>query len=657
MPNRSGGVRERRPLFTPRPAKPNIENDARRNYEAGEPHETSHYLPIPWKAFLTNLPRPQFNCKLIPAQLARERLDEICHRTNTFIATPSDSSLEVKIWGSEEDAQNAVHELETFIHDVRTRGERPNRAKWVKEPAHDGRVEDRAVRDLRAENLQAAIYQSNQQSDFPFEALLLWPERIDVNDFRQRYETTVLRTLQTTMECRIEFFNGNLKYVKISAREEQHIHSIYQRVINLMRESIAQNGLFSRINRFLLPSISGFRDKVGLDRDPQRRLMIPTLFGSRLPSSEETSWSKLCTNSKVSNNAMLKTELDSIIRAIQAPGQQVRMRVVFTELGFSRHMKPADGSEHYGIEEFMDMMTQPQVNLDMVGLRSDANLGKLVDIISDMEEFTNLENRFTLHFDFTGQSNSTLRYEREMYMGFENELEDEANRWLCFAGSPKDTEILEFNVLDFEHLRTNYVIHIGKTPLFDPREPQRKFESGVQYRHDPSGVKARPQRRVVFPPGYENLEKHRETSIARWNFKGPDARFELVRRDTFVGAQSGKTPTETMWFAQYYYPEWDTLFGDFGNLKPGDPVPWSKRLETFFPPDGHYSDNPKPLPSFRKFVDEIHDIQKCLQKAIGILELGGRGKGKEREGDIGHITGVAKGVNGVTKRVNGMTVS
>jgi hypothetical protein len=566
------------------------------------------------------------------------------------------------IWGSDEDAVRAKEELDTFVHDVRTRGERPSRDHWTKEPAYDGRVEDRAMRKLREETLQAATYQLNQQGDLQFEALLLWPEKLDVKDFRSKHEDTVLRKIQSEIECRIEFCpKHSPRYVKISSNEERHVHSTHTKVINLIRETTAQDGMFLRVNRIRLPNASMYRDRVSLHLHPSKRLYMPTLYGNPLPEGELGEWSRLQSNSELSNNTQLKRELESVIRAIQAPSQHVRMRVALTELGFRRYEAPPDAEEHhreahpdsekhYVFDDFSQMMVKPLVKIDMVGLNSHANLGGLVDIISAMPEFSNLENRFRLQFDFRGDSKSALRYEREMRLGFEDELEDEANRWLRFGGSADDKKVLEFNVLDFEHLRANYVVLLEKTEFHEPQDQHRKFASGIQYQHEPTGVKSKPLRRAIFPPGYDGLAEHHELSIARWNFKGPDARFELIRRDTFRGIQSGKTPTESEWLAHYYYPEWDTLLGEFGNLEPGDQVSWKKSLETFFPPENRSSDIQKPLPSFKKFVQEISEAQKCLQKAIGILELGAD------EGETVEGFGAANSVNGVTNGIKGMTV-
>lgn len=656
---RSSGIQSRKQLYIPaQPTRPRIQNEARREYEAGSPSVATHTLAVPWGSFLKNLPRARFDRKMLPAQVARELLDEICNRTNTFILDPPEASVQLEVWGTEEDVHIALKELQAFERDVRTRGERPSREHWTKEKAHDGRVEDRALRSLRQQNEQAAMYDYNQQIEFQFEAYLLWPSKLDMKAFRQRYDQDggVLKKLQGTTACKISFGEGKRRYVKVSATEERHLHAIYQRIVNLVRETIASETYSARYNRFRVPPSSLCRDKVAMDRHLERAdLSIPTLFGNGLQDWEMLKWEQLRKKVEAHTNDMLRNELDSIIRTIQAPGQHVRMRVAFTELGFSRYETPLPGQEHHGIEDFMEMIVKPQVEIRDAGLRSGSDLSQIVDVLSHMEQFTDLENRYIIHVDFSGDRGSTLRYERELYEGFEGELEDHANRWLLYSDTPSEHEILEFNVLDFEYLRANYQVHIGKVALHAPKDRYRKFEHGVTYKNDSQGIKAEAKRRAVFPPGYQELHQHTEISIARFKFKGPDARLELIRKDTFVGSQSGKKPTFTTWSAQYYYPEWDNLLGEFGDLQPGDAVSWDKRMKTFFIPRDAFDDT-RPLPrGFEKFTEEIGEIQKCLQMAITTIE---QTHTEQKVEEI--LATTANGGNGsvekVTDQINGMTV-
>lgn len=579
--------------------------------------------------------------------VARARLDEICHRTNTYIKTPDNDSPNIYVWGAPEDVGRALQELDTFESDTRQTGPRPSRANWTKTKAHDGRVEDRAYRNLRARDEAAVRLANNKQARFEFQAFLLWPEKVDMKRFRSKYEDTTLLQIQGKSPCSIDFVDTTVKYVKISAQEERDVHRIYARVINLVKETVAQDGLFSRINRFRLPRSSLYRSKVGLDKDPNSDVMIPTLHGDLLPQSEEPEWELLCRKADASDSAMLRTEMESIIKAMQAPGQQVRMRVVFTELGFKRIERPPEGQDFHHFDDFCQMLGKQQTELSMVGLRNNSgNMGDLVDILAAMPEFNQPEIRYLLHFDFVGDNNATLRHEREMYSGLNGELEDEAMRWMLFSHAYNEYEVLEYNMLDFEHLRSNYQVRIGKTPIHE-HEHQKKeyetFQNNLAYVADPLGMRAEPRRRAIFPPGRNELVKHEEVTVARFNFRGPDARFELLRKDIFdeTGRQSSSKPSRTLWYAQYYYPEWDSLLSEFGNLKPGEVVSWPRRMETFFRPE-YADDDTRALPKgFKSFVREIEHIQGLLQKALE--ELDTRGSGEPN----GELNGLANGVDGM----------
>ncbi|ETN42070.1 uncharacterized protein HMPREF1541_04009 [Cyphellophora europaea CBS 101466] len=620
--NRPGGI-QGRTSRSKAEISPAVDNQGHRNFNAGLP-EAAHYdLTIVWRSFLTNL-KPEG--KQTPSEIARMRLDEICRRTNTYLHPKDPDSVQIGIWGEDEDVERARAELTVFEHDIRRTGLRPNRDAWHKARGYDGRVEDRATRNLREKDLAAARLAHNKQSHFEYQAFLLWPYRVDMKRFREKHEDNLLREIQGSMMCSIDFFDTSIRYVRISAQDEREIHHVYQRMVNLIKEAVAEHGLFSRINRFRLPRASIYRDKIGLDMDPTTKIMIPTLHGDPLPEDEYEKWQSLCKQSDAQNRAILRNEMESIIQAMQAPGQQVRMRVTFTELGFRQYERPSDGQEYHKLDDFCEMLGKPLTEVGMAGIRStsDTNLGDLVPILSAMPEFRDAETRFTLHFDFHGSNRSTLRFEREMYIGLTGELEDEANRWLQFSHAQNEYEVLEFNMLDFERLRANYSVHIGKTDLYESTEHERSlhgFSHNVTYTHDPRGLQAPARRRAVFPPGRKSLLRHEEITIARFSFKGPDARFEIVRKDMFdAGAQSGTNPSKTLWYAQYYYPEWDTLLGEFGNLKPGEEVSWPRKMETFFIPGMARNDH-RPLPKgFNGFFSEVEEIQSLLQKAIQTLE-------------------------------------
>lgn len=564
-----------------------------------------------------------------PATVARSRLDEICRRTNTYIPTPAHASLRIEVFAEDaNDAALAIRELQTFEHDTRQTGVRPHREAWNKAKAFDGRVEDRAARKDMQSHVEAAVLENNKEADFKYQTYLLWPYGVDMARFRKKYEDTTISQIQGNIDkpCSIELHEQGLKLVKITTSEEHHIHEVSLRMLNLIKETVAQTGLFSCINRLRLPRVAAYRDRVALNNRPTADDFTPTIHGDRLPEAEREKWNTLCQQSDVHNRLILRKEMESIIQTIQAPGQQVRIRLTYTELGFRVIKRPADGSKSHTFDEFCEMLQEPQTVVAPAGLcpSENVNFGDLVPILEKMPEFINHKTLFALHFDFAGSNRSTLRLEREMYVGVHGDLESSANRWLQFADSVKENDILEFNMLDFEHSRANYQVHIGKTDIYEPDSRDKKLQSfshNVSYKHDSEGVRAAPRRRAVFPPGHITLVRHVEISIARFNFKGSDARFELLRKDFFdANAMSGSRPSKTEWYAQYYYPEWDTLMGEFSNLKPGEQVSWPRDMNTFFIPPMAADDNRALPKGFGGFMKEAHQIQTLLQNSIEQLE-------------------------------------
>jgi hypothetical protein len=625
--NRPGGIQHR--LSKPWPeATPNVDNAARRLFLEGAEETAFHELSIPWGKFLRNIP---ITNKEQPSMIARLRLDEICRRTNTYIPSPDSDSVHMKIFAEgEDDATHAIRELQTFEQDVRQTGVRPAHQAWFRARAFDGRVEDRAVRKNMQGQLNAAVLEGHKQRHFPYQAYLLWPFKVNMARFKKKYEDNILSQIQGNINkpCSIELCEQGVKYVKISTQEERHIHEVYLRMVNLIKEAVAQTGLFSCVNRLRLPRVAAYRDKVALDKHPSAEYFIPTIHGDPLPENETEKWKSLCQQSDAHNRLILRKEMESIIHAIQAPGQQVRIRLTYTELGFRVSTRPADGSDSHTFDDFCEMLREPQTVVAPSGLRpaEGIDFGDLVKVLESMPQFINSETRFTLHFDFMGSNRSTLRLEREMYIGMHGDLETSANRWLQFADSVRENDVLEFNMLDFEHPRANYQVHIGKTNIYEPdsRDKQlQSFSHNVSYKYDPAGLCAAPRRRAVFPPGHQALVRHVEISIARFNFNGADARFELLRKDFFdANAHNGSQPSKTEWYAQFYYPEWDSLLGEFGSLKPGEQVSWPRDMNSFFIPPMATGDL-RPLPKgFGGFMKEAEQIQILLQAAIERLEEG-----------------------------------
>lgn len=607
-------------------------NEAWRLYVAGGNPSAQHDLKTTWSEFWRKIPPRDGQNSLVVAQ---SLLHEICRRTATYIPNLGPDVTQIKVWGAEEDARRAVVEIETFEHSLVQNARSAKGVVWTKNNAYDGRVEDREIRRQQLELQTATRLETYKHANFDFQLYLLWPSHVDMKRFRKKHEDSTLREIQINMTCSFDFYEGGIQYVKITAPEEQDLNRVYLRVMNLIRETVAENMVSAHINRLRLPSASQYRDKVGLDVNPETKVAMPTLHGDEggLPDAEKDKWQSLCRQFDLDNRLTLRREVESIIQTIQAPGQQVRMRITFAELGFMRFELPPVGQDHHTFDDFCKMLREPHTVLtSSMGLPqpNSVDFGDLVPILSAMPEFINFETRSTLHFDFKGSQKSTLRLERELYVGLQGDVEWGANRWLNFPSATKDTEVLEYNMLDFENVPANYQVRIGRANIADltaQDKSHKTFSHNVSYTQDPLGLQAPARRRAVFPPGNGALKGHWEITFARFNFKSPDSRFELVRKDYYPaeGAYTSTLPFSTLWMAQFYYPEWDTLLAEFGNLKPGEEVSWKRDMDTFFIP-ANATDDLRPLPKgFGGFMREVEEVQVLLNRAIGSL-IEGRGR-------------------------------
>ena len=558
-------------------------------------------------------------------RVARERLDEICLKTDAHIRTPEDEETRIPIWGTEEQVEQALNELQSFELYVRKVGVRPKQGGWWKTNAFDGRVASRQEEAERELVMAEGLRILEQDTEFDFEAIFLWPDELDIDRFISQHNTTALNEIRGSILCRIDFNPTGIKFIKISANSDEHIRNIYLRVLNMVKEDIAQNGRFVVSNRFRLPRAEMFRDRVGLDHDPKANLYLATLHGNPLPEAEVDDWNRLWLSEEDKNHNLISSAIDMSLKSLQASQRHVRMRVTFGELGFSQLELPKDDDRNYNFDEFCSMIVKRRTTLQSMGLRTNrGNLADLVETLCNMEEFGELESRCVLHFDFEGRNNHKLRFESEFKQASaSDDMEMFASRWLEF-GKVDDSEILEVNLLDFEHLKTNCQFHIGARSIYSTaakgsQSELQSFASRVRFKAAPAGIKAPPRRRAIYPPGRQDLIQTEEIQVARFRFKQGDGYFELHRRDIYDERTKTATPMTSIWTAWYYYPEWDNILGEFASLRPGEEVPWRRNLGTFFinPKATHDS---RALPrGFDAFMGEVEEISALLQDAIDRL--------------------------------------
>ena len=579
-----------------------------------------------WKVLVSNIRVGPYEN---PAEIARDSLDELCLKTDAFIGTPLEEETKIPIWGDKEQVDQALTELQAFELHVRRVGVRPKQAGWHKDNAFDGRVASRKEEEEREQAMAEGLRLMEEGAEFDFEAYLLWPDEIDIDRFASQHDST-FKQVRGEILSRIQFIPTGIKHVKVSANSEVHIKKIYMRLLNMVKEDIAQIGKFLVANRFRLPRARQHRDRVGLDKDLGSNLYLPTLNGNPLPDSETEDWDRLCVYEDEKNRNLISTWIDSSLKSLQASQRHVRMRITFGELGFSQLELPADGDDNYDFEEFCSMIVKRRTTIQSLGIRtSRGNLSDLVDVLADFEQFSELEMRCVLHFDFQGHDNHTLRFESEFKHPFaSDEMEVFSSRWLEF-GTVDDSEILEVNLLDFEHLQSNCQFHIGAIKLYTlaikgSNSELRSFESNVRFKAPTSGIRAPPRRRATYPPGRQDLYRVEEIYVARFRFKQGNGYFELQRKDIYSEHEKTATPLRSIWTARYYYPEWDNIMGEFASLKPGEEVRWARNLGTFFvDPKAAYDSRVLPR-GFEAFMEEIQELSALLQEAIEKLEGFGR---------------------------------
>lgn len=616
--HRMSGIHNRREASVRKPIDP---PPSYIKFQSGVPFDAQHQLSVPWFTLLRSMPRDRHK---MPSAIARDRLDEICFKTEAFIATPRDEEARISVWGTPEQVDSALKELESFEMYIRQMGIRPSQANWHKGRAFDGRVESRREEDEREREMAEGLRILSDETEYDHEMWLIWPDEIDIDKFIDQHDSTTLRDIRGKTLCKVEFIPTGLKYVKVYATTSEDASEVFGRIRNLVKEDIAQMGRFIIANRFRLPRSSMYRAKVGLDKDPKTNYYLATLHGDPLPKDELDSWSKLCLSEDDKNCEIISNAIETSLKSLQASQRHVRMRATFGELGFSQLELPPDGQEDYTFDDFCAMMVKRRTTMQSMGLRAPGkSTADLVDILSRHEQFSELETRYTLHFDFEGRNNSILRLDQELrYPTGSDEITVFSSRWLEF-GAISDSEILEVSMLDFEHPQANFQLHVGATKLFTKSQSElHSFTSRISFDAPKNGLKAGPRRRTRFPPGRQDLRQVEEISIARFRYKAGNGYLEIQRKDIYPQSDQMRAfPIRSDWSAKYYYPEWDNILGQFASLEPGQDITWPRKLSTLFGDARNPMDcKLKGVPAgFKSFIEEVLEISAFLHDGMQAL--------------------------------------
>ena len=651
IPGRATGVESRQV----RPSLPQI-SAASESYHKQDPPVGSWVLSQTWLTILTNINPGD----LPPARLARLRLDEIAESTDTYIETPDNNSTEIWIWGAKDQVDMARDRLKLWEREVRETGNRPHRAKWVKQTALDGRVEQRQAREKSAKATASQWKVFGESLEHSFELCLLWPQSIGIEDFEVEYKSTITE-LQDAYHCRI-LCNKIHSMIQVFAHEEIKVIQVQERLINIGREIIARRNEVIRANALRYPKSTTYRSGVELIEDEASGSFIPSLCGLPMPQNEIEDYETFITGVNHKTRVKIRRLIDKGLTGyLQLSNKHVRMRVNFVELAFHQYKRPSGEKDHHDFSEYVDMIGDERTTIRPQGLRSSGrDLRQLGDKLT--ERLGKPSMAYTVHFDFATDAagkDATMRFEWDLEPSYmEGETQTTGKRWLEHR-SEVEEDLLLINMLDFE--RPGYQIVIRAVPLRAVADETELFSRNVEFTPPKEGIKALPKRRAKFPPGRQMLNRISEITILRYDYKEKGI-FELRRRDVYsVGVTGASKDIRSDWSALYYYREWDNDMGQFADLKPGQDVDFQRSVTRFFPA----GTDEKQEAGLKRFTNEIEELQILLAICIDELpQVGANGDLPEAQTNVEltkpeengmspHVEANGAGVDVYSSQVNG----
>lgn len=600
-------------FYTGRPPNRSFKSSAQLQFEAGNEPNGNFDLDDSWSKIrsmaLTHTSVPH------PHQL----IMNIMNKHDTYIREPADDDERLCIWGNTKQVEGTKAELSDWVQSVRIvfANSRLSSHGWTRMNALDGRTEHR----LDRQNKQKALNRHLRDASlpYPFQAALLWPRDMDIDDFQEANEDA-LEDLRDTYICHIAFQNTGLQHVIIEAYVEKEMLKLMSRILNLIKETMSKREQVSTVSMLHLPDFEIYRDRVGLqDKDPHSDTYLPTLHGNLAPSETEYGVQRL--NSHSSNRLKIKNILDTSLKRLRMSQQLVRMRAVFGELGFTLFQKPEGGAETYSFEEFKNMVTKGRTKLSLNNLPvRQGDIRDLPDVLDSMEAFSGRTETYGAFFDFAGKGYTTLRLAASFIPNAMGEVDTLEQQWLEIG---EKVSMLQVSLLCFD--RPDLQITLDAFPLYsnaDSKPEMEKFRLNLSYVPPANGIKDNPHRCVRYPQAFNQVRKVHELTMVRWRFRQTDGVFELRRKDVYDDSKKHQcsSPIETRWHALYYYPEWDNLMGHFSTIKPGEDITWKKSVATFFPESDRSG---RALPKgFKNFMTEVEEIQGLLGEAISTLAKG-----------------------------------
>ena len=419
-----------------------------------------------------------------------------------------------------------------------------------------------------------------------------------------------LEGLQKNFRCKIDYESATA-FVRIMAHQERDLLQVVKRLVNLVKEMIAELNNVAKANLHQVPAKSTYGSSVRLEKN-NSMLVIPILEGVSRSMVDPGDWECLVRNNRRSNRKKIVHALERCLKGLRLSQKHVQMRVSFGQLAFKQYRLPLDGSKQYNFDEFCTMVSNDRTILKLPGLLYGADTDTIVGRCASHPMFVNPAESYSVHIDFQEAGKATtLRLKKKFTVSHDyKDAFSEGHEWLEISPGSEGS-LLEINMLDFEDSdwqmtmnATSFLAGAGKS------QQHNSFETNVTFKPTRDDIRGQPKRRVFFKPSGPRPILVTELTTVTYDLKGTEGKFEMTRKDdyqqTLFGTAAGP-PISRMSFS-YFYPEWDSKLGQYAYLSPGEQVDWHPSLSTFFP-DPSSEGKPKGL---KKFMDEVRDIQRVL---------------------------------------------
>lgn len=537
------------------------------------------------------------------------------------------------IWGESNQIAYACTGLEEFEKSIRKEHaeKRKDIGKWERINALDGRKEHREERKAKVDEIVAQHARLESSVEYNFEVCcpscptqssddthihqywLLWPSQ-DL-EFEQ-ISSSKLQGLRKNFWCAIDY-DSTTSFVRIMANDERELLQAVQRIINMVKEMIAELNQVTKVNLLELPPKSAYGSTVRLTEKDSINV-IPTLEGTITSQTELENWEGLFRDSWRSNRKEVGRAIERCLKGLRLSEKHVRMRVNFGQLALKQYQLPPDGSKQYKFDEFCTMIKNDRTILDFRGLLCGADTDAIVDRCSSHPMFANPTETHYVYIDFKEPDKpTTLRLEKKFTVSHDyRDFFHGGRYWLEFP-SGSEGSLLEINMVDFENLDWQMTLTAASfSEKARTSQQHDRFETNVILQptlDDKKGqpkLKGKPQRRVFFGLDGPKPTMVTELTSISYQLHDSNARFELTRKDEYQQTQYGTEagPPVSRLSASYYYLHWDSNLGEYDALPPGGQVSWQPSLSTFFP---HKTGEGR-ANGLKNFMQEIRQIQQVL---------------------------------------------